>query len=96
MLLISAAVIGINSMLGIFSGNEFFRNEIASPLLDFCMFNFSVAVRKKLLNAFATVVSSLFISEDGIGSVVCIFPVSFFMMFHVVLILLLDFAMSLL
>ena len=33
MLLISAAVIGINSMLGMFLGNESFRNEIASPLL---------------------------------------------------------------
>ena len=85
MLLISAAVIGINSMLGMFLENESFRNEIASPLLDLFMFNFSLAV-----------VSSLFISEDGIGSDVCIFPVTFFMMFHVVLILLLDFAMNLL
>ena len=46
MLLISAAVTGINSMLGMFLGNESFRNEISSPLLDFCMFNFSVAVKK--------------------------------------------------
>ena len=96
MTLISAAVIGINSMLGMFLGNESFRNEIASPLLDFCTFNFSVAVRKKSLKAFATVASSLFISEDGIDPVICTFTVSFFIMFHVVLILLLDFAMILL
>ena len=59
MLLISAAVIEINSMLGMFLGNGSFRKEKASPLLDFCMFNFSIAVRKKSLKAFATVVSSL-------------------------------------
>jgi hypothetical protein len=43
-------------ILGKFLGNESFKKEIASPSSNLCMFNFSEAVRKKLLKVFATVV----------------------------------------
>jgi hypothetical protein len=38
----------------------------------------------------------LFASKEGACSIGCPFPVTFFIMFHVVLILVLDFAISLL
>jgi hypothetical protein len=48
------------------------------------------------LKALATIVGSvnfsLFTSKEGAYSIGCPFPVFFFIMFHVVLILLLDFA----
>jgi hypothetical protein len=40
-------------MLGKFPGNESFKNEMASPLSKFCMFHFSVSVKKKLLKELA-------------------------------------------
>jgi hypothetical protein len=47
-------------MLGKFPGNESFKNEIASPFSNFCMFSLSVTVRKKLLKALA-----MLIAESG-------------------------------
>ena len=97
--LISASVIGIIFMLGKFPRNTSFRIEIASPFCLCWMFNFSVIVIKKLLKALATSVGSFnfssFTSTVRTCSTECNFPVSFSIMFHVVLILLLDFAVSL-
>jgi hypothetical protein len=63
------------------------------------VFNFSATVRRKLSKALATIDGSvnfsLLTSKEGACSTGCPFPVSFFIMFHVVLILLLDFAVSL-
>ena len=63
-------------------------------------FNFSVIVIKKLLKALAMFVGSFnfssFTSKVGTCSTECTFPASFIIMFHVVFILLLDFAISLL
>jgi hypothetical protein len=51
------------------------------------------------LKALAMIVGSfnfsLFTSKEGVCSIGCTFPVCFFIMFHVVLILLLDFVISL-
>jgi hypothetical protein len=51
------------------------------------------------LKALATTVGSfnfsLFTRKEGACSIGCTFPVSFFIMFHVVLILILDFVISL-
>jgi hypothetical protein len=95
----SVAVTGIIFMLVKFPGNESFKNDIASPFSGFCLFSFSVIVKKKLLKALATIVGSvnfsLFTSKEGACSTGYPFTVSFFIMFHVVLILLLDFAITL-
>jgi hypothetical protein len=51
---------------------------------------------KALATFFGSVNSSLFISKEGTFSMECTFPVSFFIMFEVLFILLLDFAVSML
>jgi hypothetical protein len=62
------------------------------------VFNFPATVRKKLLKALATIDGSVnfsvFRSKEGTCSTGCPFPVFFFIMFYVVLILLLDFAVK--
>jgi len=64
------------------------------------MFNFSVTVIKKLLKALAMFVGSFnflcFTSKVGTCSTECTFPASSFIMVHVVFILVLDCAVSLL
>ena len=64
------------------------------------MFNFSVTVIKNLLKALAMFLGSFnfssFTSNEGTCSTECTFSLSFFTMFHVVVILLLGFAISLL
>jgi hypothetical protein len=91
-------VVGIIFISGNFTGNAYFKNEIGSSFLT-CNFTPSVIVRRKILKALATVTGSftfsLFIRRGGICSAKCIFPVSRFTMFHVVFILLSDFAISL-
>jgi hypothetical protein len=86
-------------MLVKFPGNESFKNEMVSPFSNFCMFSFAVTVRKKLLKALAMLFGSfnfsLLRTKEGTYSVGCNYPVSF-MMFHGVLTLLLDLAISLL
>ena len=81
-------------MLEKFPGNESFRIDIASPFAICCMFNSSVIVMMKLLKALATFVRSFnfssFSSNVRNCSTECIFPVSFFVMLHVVFILVLD------
>jgi len=93
-------VIGVICKLGKLPGNESFRTDIAA-LFSICqMFNFSVIVIKKLLKTLTTYFGyfnfSLFTSKVGTCSTECTFPISFFIMLHVVFILLLDFAVSLL
>jgi len=97
---ISGSVIGIISMLGKLPGNESFTIVIASPFTICWIFHFSVIVVKKLLKALATSVGSFnfssFTSKVWIHSNECTFPASFFIMVHVVFILLLDFAINVL
>jgi hypothetical protein len=72
---------------------------MTSPFANFCTYSFSVTVRKKLLKASATLFGScnfsLLATKDWTCSVGCSFSVSF-KLFHVVLTLLLDLAISLL
>ena len=91
-LFISAPVIGIIFILGKLLGNESFKNEMASHFSNLCMFNLSEVVRNKLLKLLATVVLffsfPIFTSEEGTCLIACILPISFFIMLHVVFILL--------
>jgi len=94
-------VAGIIFVVGKFPGNESCRINVGSPFC-ICWFNFAVVVIKQLLKALASCLDHLFIyffsftSKVGTYSTECVFPVCFFIMFHVVFILLLDFAVSLL
>ena len=87
-LFISASVIGIIFILGQFPGNKSFRLEIALCFSNCWMFNFLVTVIKKLLKPLATFLGSFnfssLTSKVGTCSTECIFPVSFFIMFHIV------------
>jgi len=96
----SASMIGIICKLGKFTGNVSFRTDIAA-LLSIChVFNFSVMVIKKLLKTLTTSVGYfnflLVTSKVGTCYTKCILAISFFIMFRVVFILLLDFVISLL
>jgi len=87
-LLISASVIGIIFILGKFKGNESFRIEIASPFYICCMLNFSVIVVRKLQKAFAMFTGSFNFHHSQVRfhcSTVYTFPVSFVVMFYVVI-----------
>jgi len=97
-----ASVIGIILMLGKFPGNGLFWIEIANYFSICWTLHFSVIVINKLLKALPMFIESFnfspFTSKVGTCSTECSFPVSFNIMFQVFffLILLLDFAISLL
>ena len=97
-LFIWPSVIGVIFILRKFPGNESFRIEIASPFSSCWMFSFSVIVIQKLLKALATSVGSFNFSSFTVRwepiPLMC-FSCSFFLMFHVALSLLFDFAISL-
>jgi hypothetical protein len=92
----SISVAGMILIPGNLSGNALLNNDGTHSLSPSCRYKFSAIVRKKVLNTLATIPGSftfsLFIRRDEDYSSKCILSVSFFIMFHVVFILLSDFA----